>query len=94
MEVKIVLLDRKRGSNSRGCPAGFIAYTGFWVVRYGLKSGGIQSATLDWALGICLALTIPAMFYLIIRMDSLRGQARTDSGLGGCHLSFYRMERG
>ena len=79
MEKNIELFDRKRRVCYRGWVIGFIIFTVFWVVRFGLKWTGVQSEILDWGLGICLALTIPLMFYFLIRMNSLR--------------SFYSMER-
>jgi len=79
MAENIELFDRKRRVYYRGWVIGFIIFMVLWVVRFGLKWAGLQSETIDWALGIGLALTIPLMFYFIIRMDSLR--------------SFYSMER-
>jgi len=76
MENNVELFDRKRRVNYRGWVIGFIIFTVLWVVRFGLKWAGIQSEILDWALGIGLALTIPLMFYFLIRMNSLRLQAR------------------
>ena len=148
MAESIEFFDRRRRAYYRGWVIGFIIFTVFWVVRFGLRWAGIQSEILDWALGICLALTIPLMFYFIIRMDSLRRLAKNNpelkallqdelvkyhemkawktgfiamaaclgvfvilsvfvdlkdtnavvftalwAGLGGYHLSFYRMER-
>jgi len=148
MEGKVELFDRKRRVCYRGWVIGFVAFTALWVARFGLKWADVQSEILDWTLGICLALTIAVMSYFIIRMDSLRRRAKTDSelrallqdelvkyhemkawkfgfiamaaclalfvvlsvfldlkdtnavvftalwaGLGGYHLSFYRMER-
>jgi hypothetical protein len=81
MAVDIELFDRKRRAYYRGWVIGFIIFTAFWVVRFGLKWAGVQSEILDWGLGIGLALTIPLMFYFIIRMDSLRRLARNNPEL-------------
>ena len=76
MTLNIELFDRRRRACYRGWVVGFIIFTVFWVVRFGLKWTGVQSEILDWGLGICLALTIPLMFYFLIRMNSLRLQAK------------------
>ena len=81
MTLNIELFDRRRRACYRGWVVGFIIFTVFWVVRFGLKWAGIHSEILDWGLGICLALTIPLMFYFIVRMDSLRRLAKNNPEL-------------
>jgi len=81
MATNIELFDRKRRACYRGWVTGFIIFTVFWVLRFSLKWAGIQSEILDWTIGICLALTIPLMFYYIVRMDSLRRLARNNPEL-------------
>lgn len=76
MVESIELFERKRRTYHRGWLIGFIIFTIFWVLRFSLKWAGLQSEILDYVLGICLVLTIFLMFYFIIRMDSLRRQAR------------------
>jgi hypothetical protein len=81
MTESIELFDRKRRAYYHGWVIGFIIFTVFWLLRFGLKWAGVQSEILDWGLGICLALTIPLMFYFLIRMDSLRRLARNNPEL-------------
>jgi uncharacterized membrane protein YhaH (DUF805 family) len=148
MAENIELFDRKRRAYYLAWLIGFIIFTVLWLIRFGLKWAGLQSEILNLVLGIGLVLTIPLMFYFIIKMDSLRRQARNNpelksllqdelvkyhemrawkfgfiamaaclgifvflsvflelkdtnavaftafwAGIGGYHLSFYRMER-
>jgi heme/copper-type cytochrome/quinol oxidase subunit 4 len=81
MAESIELFDRKRRAYYRGWVIGFVLFTVFWVVRFGLKWAGIQSEILDWVLGIGFALVIPWQFYFLIKMNSLRGQAKNNPEL-------------
>jgi len=81
MAESIELFDRKRRAFYRGWVIGFALFTVFWVVRFALKWAGIRSQVLDWVLGIGLALTIPLMFYFLVKMNSLRRQAKNNPEL-------------
>jgi hypothetical protein len=148
MMESVDLFDLKRRAYYRGWVIGYSIALVFWVLRFAFRWAGVQSEALDWVLGIGFALTVPLMFYFLIRMDSLRRRARNNPeltrlfqdelikyhelkawkfgfiamaaclgmfvilsvfldlkdtnavvftalwvGLGGYHLSFYRMER-
>jgi hypothetical protein len=77
----IELFERKRRGFYRGWLVGFILFTVFWILRFALRWAGVQSDILYLALAIGFVLVIPLMFYFIVRMDSLRRQAKNDPEL-------------
>jgi hypothetical protein len=79
--ASIELFEKERRAYYRGWVLGFIFFTAFWVVRFVLRWAGVQSDVLYLALAIGFILVVPLMFYFILRMDSLRRQAKTDPEL-------------
>lgn len=77
----IELFEKKRRAYHRGWIVGFVFFTVLWVLRFALRWAGVQSEPLRVVVAICLALTVPLMFYFIVRMDSLRRQAKNDPEL-------------
>jgi hypothetical protein len=79
--TSIALFEQKRRAYYRGWLVGFILFTVLWVVRFVLRWAGVQSEILYPALAIGFVLVIPLMFHFIVRMDSLRRQAKNDPEL-------------
>jgi uncharacterized membrane protein len=79
--ASIDLFEQKRRAYHRGWVMGFILFTIFWVVRVSLRWAGVQSRAVDAALAIAFILVIPLMFYFIVKLDSLRRQAKNDAEL-------------
>jgi hypothetical protein len=77
----IEVFEQKRRAYHRGWLMGFILFSVFWVLRVSLRWAGVQSRAVDVALAIAFILVIPLMFYFIVKLDSLRRQAKNDAEL-------------
>ena len=79
--VQIAIFEQKRRTYHRGWLMGFVLFSVLWVVRFVLRWAGVQSRAVDVGLALGFILVIPLMFYFIVRMDSLRRQAKGDPEL-------------
>jgi hypothetical protein len=79
--TRLEIFEQKRRVYHRGWLLGFILFTVFWMVRFVLRWAGVQSEPIRFVAAICMVLTVPLMFYFIVRMDSLRRQAKNDPEL-------------
>ena len=75
------VFEQKRRTYHRGWLLGFILFTVLWVVRFALRWAEVQSRSIDIGLAVGFILAIPLMLYFIVKLDSLRRQAKNDPEL-------------